>query len=458
MEDYLEEHSFKKQSSKPMRPARTIAISFVSIITAGGLLFMLPFMTRNGKGLSFMEGLFTATSSVCVTGLTLIDPMVTLSKFGQILLLCLIEIGGISMVTFASFFIFTFRKRMGLRSMRLAQEYTNIDSFSQVKPLVRVIVGTAFCCQIAGAFLLGLRFVPLYGAKGIWIAIFTACSAYCNAGFDLFGTKMEFGSLISVNDDPYVLFVIMAMIILGGIGFFVFYDIIHYRKKKRLSLHTKVVLFATAILILLGFAGVLAGEFTNEKTLGNMPLWQKLLNALFQSVTARTAGFASVDIASMRDITKVIMMFLMFIGAGSGSTAGGIKITTFAVLAMTVVSELRNRDETTIFGKRVNRKIVSKSLTIAALGLVVVFVTSCILFIGNGEAGEINIIFESVSAFATVGLTAGVTGVMTTAGLLTMIVTMLIGRLGPICFIIALSIRDKKTSGEVLPEGRIMVG
>ncbi len=454
----MEEHSFKKQTSKPMRPATIIAISFVSIIVVGTLLFMLPFMTRDGKGLSFMEGLFTAASSVCVTGLTLIDPAVTLSKFGQVLLLCLIEIGGISMVTFATFFIFLFRKRSGLRSMRLAQEYTNIDTFSQVRPLVRVIILAAFCCQLFGAVLLSLRFVPQYGAKGIWIAAFTACSAYCNAGFDLFGTNMQFGSLVSLNDDPYVLFVVMAMIILGGIGFFVFYDVIHYRKTKHLSLHTKVVLFSTAILIAAGFVGVLAGEYTNNATLGEMTLGQKLINALFQSVTARTAGFASVDIASMRDVTKIIMMGLMFIGAGSGSTGGGIKITTFAVLAMTVVSVIRNREETVMFGKRVNHKVVSKSLTIAILGIVAVFAASCIIFAFNGDAGEINIFFECVSAFATVGLSAGVTGALGPVGLLTLIVTMLIGRLGPICFIIALNIRDDNTRGEILPEGRIMVG
>ncbi len=458
MDDIFEERSRKKRTNKSLEPSSVIAISFISIIAVGTVLFMLPFMTRDGKGLDIMKALFTATSSVCVTGLTLIDPAVTLTRYGQVLLICLIEIGGISMVTFATFFIFTFRKRFGLRSMRLAQEYTNIDTFSQVKPLVRVIVATAFCCQLLGAVLLCLRFIPLYGAKGIWISVFTAVSAYCNAGFDLFGTETEFGSLISVNNDPYVLSVIMLMIILGGIGFFVFYDLLHRKKYKHLSLHTKVVLITTLILIVIGFVGVLTFEFTNDETIGKMPVWQKLLLSLFQSVSARTAGFATIDMASMRDVTKVIMLFLMFIGAGSGSTAGGVKVTTFAVLAMTVVSVIKNRSETVILGRRVDQKVVSKSLAIVFLGMLAVFISSCVLFISGGDLSEIDIIFECVSAFATVGLTAGVTGAIGSAGLLSLVLTMLIGRLGPICFILALNVREDKKTGEILPEGRIMVG
>ena len=447
-----------KKNSKPLRPASIIALSFLIIIIVGAVLFTLPFMTRDGKGLSFFTGLFTATSSVCVTGLTLIDPAVTLTRWGQILLVLLIEIGGISMVTFGSFFIFTLKKRSGLRSMRLAQEYTNVDTFSQVKPLVRVIIATSVICQSIGALLLGFRFVPKYGAKGIWISIFTAVSAYCNAGFDLFGIEKEFGSLINYNGDPYVMLVIMALIVTGGIGFFVFYDIINYRKTHHLSLHTKVVLLFTAILIGVGFISIFAFEFDNEATLNPMNPGEKIIAALFQSITARTAGFASIDLASMHDVTEIIMMILMFIGAGSGSNAGGIKITTFAVLIMTVVSVIKNRDETVIMGKRVDRKIISKSLTISFLGLFCVFVTACLILIDLPNASGIDVFFEAVSAFATVGVTVGITSAVGSIGLCALIAAMFIGRIGPICVIIALNIREAKKSGEILPEGRIMVG
>lgn len=448
----------KEKSSRPLRPATIIALSFLALIFLGALLFRLPFMTRDGKGLPFFTGLFTATSSVCVTGLTVIDPAVTLSRFGQVLMAILIEIGGISMVTFASFLLFTFRKRYGLRSMRLAQEYTNVDTFSQVKPLVRTIVATAIICQLTGALLLCIRFIPKLGPKGIWVSVFTAISAYCNAGFDLFGIEQEFGSLIHYNGDPLVMYVVMALIVTGGIGFYVFYDLISLKKTKHISLHTKVVAVASLILILLGFVSILLFEHANPKTLGPMSPGEKFTAALFQSVTTRTAGFASVDIASLHDVTKIIMMFLMFIGAGSGSTGGGIKVTTFAVIAMTAVSVIKNRGDTVIFGKKVDKKVVYKSFTIAMLGLVAIFIAVCFMLYDLPDANGIDVFFEGVSAFATVGLSSGITAILGKIGLCALIVLMFIGRLGPICFIVALNIREEKDSANILPEGRIMVG
>ena len=447
----------EEKIKRPMHPSRLIALSFLGIIFVGTLLFLLPCMTR-GKALSFMQALFTATSGVCVTGLTLIDPAQTLSAAGQILLLILIEIGGISMVTFATFFIFTFKKRSGFRSLRLAQEYTNIDTFAQVKPLVRTIVATAASCQLLGALVLSLHFVPQLGLKGIWVSIFTAVSAYCNAGFDLFGANNPFGSLSQFNGDPVVMYTVMALIITGGLGFYVFYDILTYRKNHHLSLHTKVVALFTVILILFGFVSVLVFESGNEATLASLPASQRFTAALFQSVTTRTAGFASLDLASMRDVTKILMLFLMFIGAGSGSTGGGIKITTFAVLVMTVVSVLRNHGETVMFSRRVEHKTVTKSLSVAALGLLVVFLVSCVLVMDGNAGNGINALFEAVSAFATVGLSVGVTAACGPIGLTALILAMFIGRIGPICFIIALNAREERGDGKVLPEGRIMVG
>ena len=450
---------YKEKSSRPLRPATIIALSCLLIILIGTLLFRLPFMTRDGKGLPLFTGLFTATSSVCVTGLTVIDPAVTLSRFGQVLMAVLIEIGGISMVTFATFLLFTFRKRYGLRSMRLAQEYTNIDTFSQVKPLVRTIILTTVICQLTGAALLLIRFIPKLGPKGIWVSLFTAISAYCNAGFDLFGIEQEYGSLINYNGDPLVMYVVMALIVTGGIGFYVFYDLITLRKKRHISLHTKTVAMTSLILILIGFVSVLFFEYTNPKTLGSLPTGQKITAALFQSVTTRTAGFSSVDIASLHDVTKIIMMLLMFIGAGSGSTGGGIKVTTFAVIAMTAVSVIKNRGDTVVFGKKVDKKVVYKSFTIAMLGLIAVFIAVCFILIDLPDANGIDVFFEGISAFATVGLSSGITAQLGKIGLSALIALMYIGRIGPICFIVAMNIRDEKTDTvKILPEGRIMVG
>lgn len=436
---------------------RIIALSVLSVIIVGTVLFMLPCMTRDGKGLSFMKAVFTATSSVCVTGLTLIDPAVTLSRYGQVVLLILIEIGGISMVTFASFFIFAFKKHSALRSMRLAQEYTNLDVFSQVKPLVRTIVEVTVLCQLLGTALLCVRFVPRFGAKGIWLSMFTAVSAYCNAGFDLFGIEKEFGSMINYNGDFLVMGVVIAMIILGGIGFYVFYDLLTYRKTHRLSLHTKTALITAGILILVGFFCVFVFEYNNPQTLKPLPFYQKLSASLFQSVTTRTAGFASLDIALLGDVTKIVMMLLMFIGAGSGSTGGGIKTTTFAVLVMTVVSVIRSRKDTVVLKKRVSHAIVAKSLAIAALSMLIVFLATCVLSWDVRSTNGTDLLFEAVSAFSTCGLSTGVTARAGNVGLWALIVSMYIGRIGPMCFVISLNSRKERDS-EIVPEGRIMVG
>lgn len=448
----------EKTKPKPVHPARIIALSVLFAIVAGTFLLQLPCMTRDGKGLSFIKAAFTATSSVCVTGLTLVDPAVTLSRYGQVVLLLLIEVGGISTVTFASFFIFAFKKHSALRSMRLAQEYTNIDMFSQVKPLVKTIIATTVVCQLLGTALLCLRFVPKLGAKGIWVSTFTAVSAYCNAGFDLFGIEKEFGSMINYNGDFFVMGVVMAMIILGGIGFFVFYDLLTYHKTKRLSLHTKAALIATGILILVGFVGVFVLEYTNENSIAAFPLSQKITASLFQSVTTRTAGFASLDMSSLRDVTKIIMMLLMFIGAGSGSTGGGIKTTTFAVLVMTVVSVIRSRKETVVLKKRVSHAVVAKSLAIAALSMLLVFLVSCVLSWDVPSMNGTDLLFEAISAFSTCGLTAGVTAKAGTLGLWALIFSMYVGRIGPMCFVVALGSKKDDRESEIVPEGRIMVG
>ena len=447
----------EEEKKRPMHPERVILLSFLGVITVGTLLFMLPVMTRKAP-LRFIEALFTATSSVCVTGLTLIDPAATLSAPGQILLMVLIEIGGISMVTFATFFIFALKKRSGFRSIRLAQEYTNLDLFSQVKPLVRTIIITTVLCQALGAGVLCLHFVPRFGLKGVWMSAFTAVSAYCNAGFDIFGANAPFASMTGFNGEPLVMGTVMALIVTGGLGFYVFYDLLTYRKNHHITLHTKTVAVFTLALILFGFCAVLGFEWTNPKTLSPMPLSQKLTAALFQSITARTAGFASVNIGAMQDVTKLFMLILMFIGAGSGSTGGGIKVTTFAVLAMTVVSVLRGHEGTVIFGRRVDHKTVAKSLSVAALGLLAVLIVSSVIVLETPGMRGIDVLFEAVSAFSTAGLSSGVTASCGTMGLLSLILAMFFGRVGPVCFIIALGNRDSAAGGRVLPEGRIMVG
>ena len=451
----------KRDADKRKRetdPSRVIALSFLAMIAAGTLLFLLPCMTRGGKGLAPMEALFTATSSVCVTGLTMIDPVLKLTGIGQVLLLCLIEVGGLSMVTFATFFIFLFKKRSGFRSLRLAQEYTNLDAMSQVKPLVRTIILTTGGCQLFGALVLCLHFVPQMGLKGAWVSLFTAVSAYCNAGFDLFGTIEPFGSLQPFNGTPLVMYTVMALIVTGGLGFYVFYDLLTCRKTGSLSLHTRTVGTFVLLLILYGFVHVFTLEYNNPATLGPLPLSQKITAALFQSITTRTAGFASVDMNALRDLTKFGMILLMFIGAGSGSTGGGVKITTFAVLVMSIVSVLTGKKETVIFRRRVDHTVVNKALAVSLLGMLVVYLTSFVLLLDTPDAGGVRVLFEAVSAFSTAGLSCGVTASCGAAGHLALVFAMFIGRIGPVCFVVSLGDREEMRGEEVLPEGRIMVG
>lgn len=446
-----------KAAIHPLSPARITAGSFLLVIAAGTVLLMLPFSSK-GEPLSFLTSLFTATSATCVTGLTLIDPYTNLTFFGQLVLLAMIETGGIGLVTFSCFFMISMRKKLTMRNLRLVQESTSSASLYSTRSLVRLIIVTTLSIEAAGACVMATRLVPIYGKAGIWYSIFTAVSSYCNAGFDLFGMEGAYSSVIAYQEDPIILFTIMALIFLGGIGFMVFQDLIMWRRRRHLMLHTRVVILISACLIAFGALAFFVCEYTNDKTIGDMSLWNKIMNSLFQSVSARTAGFASVDMASMRDISKAIMIMLMFIGAGSGSTGGGIKVTTFAVLISTVISVIKGRSETVILGRRVHKAVVYKSLTIAILGMTVAATTAGIILVTMPDASGIDSLFEAFSAFGTVGLTAGMTLTLNTVSKVAVIITMFAGRIGPMCFALAMILRQDKHSEEILPEGRIMVG
>ena len=448
----------ERRPVRPFSPARIIAASFLGVILVGTVLLMLPISSKNGEMLHPLTALFTATSATCVTGLTLVDPYTQFTFFGQLVLLLMIEIGGIGLLTLTNFFMFFLHKKLGLRTLRLAQENTNAWSLNNIRSLLHIIVVTTLVIESLGAILLSIRFVPKYGVHGVWVSIFTSVSAYCNAGFDILGNETPFGSLIHYNGDVIVLYTVMALIFLGGIGFMVFQDLLSWRRHRHLMLHTKAMLIMSATLIAVGFLIFFIVEYENPKTLGPLPLFEKINAALFQSVSARTAGFASLDLSQMQDFSKVVMIFLMIIGAGSGSCAGGIKVTTFLVLVMTVVSVIRGRDDTVVLGRRVAKQTVYKAMTIAALGLSAVVMNAAVNLISLPGLSGVDGIFEAASAFGTVGMTAGVTLQVGLAAKIATILTMVNGRIGPISFALALTIRGEGSGGEVLPEGRIMVG
>lgn len=447
----------EKKPLRPMSPIRIICGSFALIILTGTLLLMLPMASKDGQSLPFITSLFTATSCTCVTGLTLVDPWVQFTFFGQLVMTILIQVGGIGLVTITTFFFLAMGKKLGFRNMVLAQENASTNSIKGIRELIFLIMKTTAIIEGAGALLLAIRFVPKFGASGIWTSIFTSISAYCNAGFDILGREHPFGSLMYYNDDPIVMYTVMALIVLGGIGFIVIQDLLKHRPHQPLTLHTRVVLIMTATLI---FGGALAFFLLeNNGVMAGWPVGDKITASFFQSITPRTAGFVSVDMVNLTGFSKLLLVALMFIGAAPGSTGGGIKVTTFAILFMTVLAVIRGREDTVILRKKVDKKTVYRSLAITALGLLVMITTTLIIELTSKDVPIINALVEAASAFGTVGLTAGTTLSLTLVGKLAVILTMFIGRVGPVSFFISLSTRpESDTASQILPEGKIMAG
>ena len=453
----------KTQSKRnsPSLPMRLIAISFALVILAGTLLLMLPISSNDGLPTNFLDCLFTATSATCVTGLIVFDTYLKWSVFGKVVIMLLIQIGGLGLITLVTFFNVAIGRKLGLRNMQLAQESLNSTSFFDVTHLVKAVVLFSLVMEFCGAVLLCTTFVPKYGAEGIFMSVFMSISAFCNAGFDLLGMEGEYISLCNYNGNPVVIFTISFLIIIGGLGFAVWQDIYTYLKKKILLLHTKIVLIMTATLILSGMILFLILEWNNPNTLGGLPIADRFSAAFFQSVTLRTAGFNSVDVNSLHGMTKLGSIVLMFIGAAPGSTAGGVKVTTFAVIVMTVVSVIRGKEDTIVLKRRVEKGVVYKALAVVSIALLVVCISSVTIYFTNPDHAEvtgINALFESVSAFGTVGISAGVTGVANIPSKIALILTMFIGRVGPVSLALALAMRGKPSKDIVVPDGKILVG
>lgn len=451
-----------KSKTKSVNPAATIVLSFAAIIAVGTILLIMPFSSADGSFTDPLTAVFTATTATCVTGLVLVDTGTYWSVFGQIVILLMIQIGGLGFVTLVSFFNFLVRKKMELRSIQVASESVNTSGFSDVKLLVRYVIGISVICEIAGAALLAAVFVPEYGLYGVYISVFVAVSAFCNAGIDILGAvETPYCSLTEFSDNPVVMAVVPLLIIAGGLGFLVWMDIIGFRKKKKLTLQSKIVLIFTAILIAVGTLLTLVTEWDNPLTIGGMSFGGKLVNSFFHSVSLRTAGFNTIDVSSMHSITKLISIFLMFIGVAPGSTGGGIKITTFAIIIMTVVSVIKNKEDTVILNRKIDKESVYKSLAIIILAALAASVSGIILFYSNPDAdiSGIDAAFEAVSAISTSGISVGVSGASGSLSRIILCLSMFIGRVGPVSFAISLSVKsDRRSRNEVYPEGKMMVG
>lgn len=446
-------------------PVRLIVISFAIIIFVGACLLTLPLCTKDGQSTTFLDALFTAGSATCVTGLVLFDTYTHWTPVGQVIILALIQLGGLGLVTFTTGMSLLLRKKLGLRNLQLAVENTNGDS-SDIGGLIRMILCFTFACEGIGALLLMIRFLPMMGTHGIWVSIFLAVSAYCNAGFDILGSIMKDGNMIPFVSDPLVCLTIGGLIVIGGLGFVVISDIYHAKLQPALShvqrhglnFHSRVAIFMALLLIVLGTIIFIILE--NDNTLATLPdLGSKLNASLFQSISARTAGFASVDIAKEHDFTKIFTVILMFIGAAPGSTGGGIKTTTILVLVCTVWSVMRGKDETTFLHRRIDKFTVYRALAITSTAMLLVLVVTGIITTADPRINGVDALFEATSAFGTVGLTAGVTPHLSDISRIAIIITMYIGRVGPISLGLAISLRRGHIhSDSVLPEGKINVG
>jgi trk system potassium uptake protein TrkH len=459
---HMQKITFRHRNNKILNlaPTRIIVLSFAAIIFIGTILLNLPAASRDGKSIGLLDAFFTSASATCITGMTVVDTYRHWTTFGQLVIISLVQAGGLGIITLTTFFSVLLGRKMSLRSMILAQESINHFSFEGVLRLVSRIVTVTLIVELAGALLLSSRFVPQYGPMGFYLGIFHSVSAFCNAGFDLMSIagRGDFTSLTLYNNDPIVLYTVAALIVFGGLGFVVWKDLYDYRKKKYLMLHTKIVLTITLFLTIFGAILFLTFEYGNPETMGGLDFTGKLNSAVFQSITTRTAGFNSVDIGGMKEISRFLTVILMFIGAAPGSTGGGIKVTTFGVLLFAILSQIRGADETILFRRRVSTGIVNKALAITGFGTaLVLIVTTIILAIENKPF--LNVLFDVTSAFGTTGLTTGLTPDLHYVSKLLLALTMFLGRVGPVTFAIALTLRSRRTDADIIhPEGKVIVG
>lgn len=416
--------------SRQMSATRVIALTFAGIILLGALLLSLPVASRSGESCGFLDALFTATSATCVTGLTRFDTWSQFNGFGQVVVICLIQVGGLGFMSIATLVVFLLRRKVGLKQRMIMAQALSVSDMDGVVRLQKWVLAGSFSIEALGALILTVRFWPEYGfGTALKWGVFHSISAFCNAGFDIFGEISPGNSLTVFQSDPVVLLTLSALVVVGGLGYLVWQDVVLTRSLKKLSVYTRLVLFSTTILLLAGMAAVALTEWNNPDTLGNMTVADKLLNSFFQSVTLRTAGFFSFDQAAMADGSKAMCVLLMLVGGSSGSTAGGIKTVTVVVLLLFLMARARGRGSVTVFKRTIPASQVMDAMTIASIvaglavaGAIFISLTSPVSFI--------DAIYESASAIATVGITAGATGSLSIAAQIMVIIFMYFGRVG----------------------------
>ncbi|MEG0309040.1 MAG: TrkH family potassium uptake protein [Clostridium sp.] len=444
---------------KKFTPVQVIAIGFATIIFTGAVLLSLPSATIDGIKTPFIDCIFTSTSAVCVTGLVTVDTGTYWNYFGKTVILVLIQIGGLGFMSFATLISIMIGKKITLKERLIIRESLNSTSLQGIVKLARYIIMLTFSIEMIGALLLSIQFIPEFGLKkGIYYSIFHAISAFCNAGFDLMG---GYNSLMDYSNNGLVIITISSLIVVGGLGFYVWDEVYNYRKTKRLTLQTKLVITMSVVLIVIGFIMFFIFEYSNPNTMKDMSMKNKLLASLFASISPRTAGFNSINLGTMTIASTFLTIMLMFIGGSPGSTAGGIKTSTAGVLFMTVISVIRGREDTEIFKRKINKETVYKAFAVVVIALGLVLSVTILLSITESASGSPfeYYLFEATSAFGTVGLTLGLTQQLTTIGKIIIAITMYAGRVGPLTLLLAIAMRKSKKGNSIkYPEDKILVG
>ncbi len=451
-----------KKRKFALSTTQIILLSFLATIIIGSILLSLPISSAGDTPVPYLDALFTATTSTCVTGLVTLPVASSWSVFGQIVILILIQIGGLGIITIMSGVMILINKKMGLVDRLLIQDAFNLNTMAGLAKFVRNVLFGTLIVEGIGAILYMPVFVPEFGPRGIWISVFTSISAFCNAGIDIISDN----SLCSYATNPIVNAVTSALIVLGGLGYIVWWDVIRVIKTKskkskkifrHLTLHSKIAIAVTLILIFVGAALIFIFEYSNPLTVKNMPLFDKIQVSLFQSVTTRTAGFASVPQENLTNASAVVSIILMIIGGSPVGTAGGIKTVTIAVLICCALATVKNKNNATLFGRRISDESIKK-----AIAVIITFFTICtlstVLLMSTLDASAIDIVYETVSATATVGLSRNLTSSLNTIGKIIIIVNMYFGRVGPISLAVALGSKNESQNVISEPTEEISIG
>lgn len=451
-----------KKHKLKLTTTQVIMLNFLFVILIGSVLLALPISSKNGKAIPYIDALFTATTSTCVTGLVTMPTVTTWSVFGQIVILLLIQVGGLGVITVMAGLMVALHRKIGLKDSRLISDAFNLTSLSGLAAFVKKVILGTLIVEGVGALLYMLVFIPDYGARGIWLSIFNSVSAFCNAGMDIIAEN----SLCGYAQNPLINIVTSLLIIIGGIGYIVWWDIIrvlkNFRKEKikclkRLTLHSKIVLSATLILVFGGAIAIFILEYHNPLTIANYSLFDKIQVSFFQSITTRTAGFATIPQENLTNASAILCLFLMFIGGSPVGTAGGIKTVTIVVLFATAYSAIKNKKEVSLFNRNLSRQTTKKAVAVTSMSFLIVFI-STILLAAVTNAPALDIIYETVSATATVGLSRNLTPYLGIFGKLIIIVTMYLGRIGPISLAVAFG-SNKETANIIKnPTEEISVG